>query len=761
MSDHESENTDGKTTLLTKELTSRRSFLAATAGVAGVVAFGGTASAAEDYETIVVPEDTYEVFNVGDGESFTNKLIDISADGAMFQIDAEGSDWEVRNIGVKGTWDDYSDGHQQAIAAKVDDGSVGVIENYYFADAIPDSTYPGVTGIYVSRTHAGTLKINNVNLQHFPNNAIYASTPGYPEDNPKRPVGYQGVVEITNSFAADCKASHFRLGTDGSFLKNCVAVGGDRGFWSKFNDTEVIDCDFHNHSQNSADGDIVCGTNNYPSGDEATVTLENTTFGHSAPGDQDITYDGTIYGSSADRAARTSPPAGVPRSAEEAASGATSDTSSGTGDSSDDTSGSDTETPHTLAVEAVDDSGWGEYTFTTSGPVVRSAAANDSDSIADNGDGTYTVSGVVGNGGLDDFEFAGELVSWSCTLDASQYTLTVDGQAVDPANYGDDSGSSEETQEPTTHTLAVEAASDSGWGAYEFTTKGAVTRNASANDSDSIVENDDGTYTVSGVVGNGGLDDFEFTGELLAWSSEFDESEYTLVVDGQAVDPANYGDTSGGSGETDEETQEPTTHTLAIEAADDSGWGAYEFTTKGAVTRNASANDSDSIVENDDGTYTVSGVVGNGGLDDFEFTGELLAWSSEFDASQYTLTVDGQAVDPVNYGDTEGDDSGSDSGSSEPVTHELRLEAADDSGWGQYVLRTEGEITKGSSANGVDDVSQNDDGTWTVQGIAGNGGLDDFTFVGGVESWSSDFGADELTIVVDGETLSESEFRSL
>ena len=411
-------------------LFSRRSVLGVTAGLAGIAAVGGTASAATEYDTITVPADTHRDISVGDGETFANKLIDITASGASFRIEARGDNWEVRNVGVKGVYDIHSDGHRQGIATEVGAGATGVIDNFYFADGCPDDVYPGVTGIYVQRSHAGRLKINNVNIQDLPNNAVYASTPGYPENNPHGlPEGGQGVVEITNSYAADCKSSHFRLGTDGSFLRNCVAVGGDRGIWSKFNDTRVVDCDLTGHDSNTADGDVVCGTNSWPSGEQASVTLENTVYGHSAPGDQSISHDGEIIGSSESRSARTSPPSSAPMSAEEAASGGTSDRS--TDSSTDSTS---EPTTHTFAIEAAANTGWADYTLTTSGEITPGPAADGGDKIVQNDDGTWTVTGFVGNGGIDDFEFTGSVEGWTIDLDADQYTLTLDDNTIAPSD---------------------------------------------------------------------------------------------------------------------------------------------------------------------------------------------------------------------------------------------------------------------------------------------------------------------------------------
>jgi len=640
MPDKESDGTERSNEKTSTRLLSRRSYLTAAAGAAAMAAAGGKAAAASEYETITVPEGGHFEVQLGDGDTFENKLIDISASGATWKVDASGSGWAVRNVGIKGVWDAGVD-NAWPLSVRVDEGGTGVIENYYFADGVVDSTYPGVTGIYVYRTHGGTLQIDGVNIQGMAGNAIYASTPGYPaDDDPDgstRPTGHQGVVEITNSFGADCVSSHFRIGSDGSFVKNCVSRGGDRGAWLRFNNTRVIDCDFSGASTNTADGDIVCGTNNWESGEDATVTVENTVYETTG---QDIAYDGTINGSPADRELRTSPPAAAPTTPEEAASGAAGD-SSGSDDSTDSSTDSGTST-HTFAVDAAENSGWGSYSLTTSGEITRGSAANPSDEISQNSDGTWTVEGSVGNGGTDDYEFEGEVLDWSMNLDATDYTLTLDGSEVSPNDLSsdstDDTSSGDSTDSgSTTHTFAVDAAENSGWGSYSLTTSGEITRGSAANPSDEISQNSDGTWTVEGSVGNGGTDDYEFTGSIESWSTEFASDEYSLTLDGNSASASDL----PGSGSTD---PEPVTHSLAIEAAANTGWQHYTLTTSGEITRGSAANSSDAITQNSDGTWTLEGVLGNGGTDDYEFTGSVESWSTEFASDEYSLTLDGSGV---------------------------------------------------------------------------------------------------------------------
>jgi hypothetical protein len=299
----------------------RRSYVAGIAGAVGLATIGYSLTegtrAREKYDLVEVDPGEKYVVDVGDGETYGNEVIDITAEGATFHIDAVGRNWVVHDVGIRGTWDVQSDGHVQAITAEVGRNGYGVVDNFYFADGVLDDDYPGVTGIYVRRTHSGHLRINGVNIQDVPNNAIYASTPGYPEGNAKGyPPGGSGTVDVENSFAAECKASHFRVGTTGSSIRNCVAVGGDRGVWARFGENSLLGSDLTGASVRKADGDVVCGSNNWPSSKDAILRVEDTVYGSEG---NDIQYPGTILGSTADREPRTEPQPGVPTTAEEAA----------------------------------------------------------------------------------------------------------------------------------------------------------------------------------------------------------------------------------------------------------------------------------------------------------------------------------------------------------------------------------------------------------------------------------------------------------
>jgi hypothetical protein len=499
-----------------------------------------------DYETVTVSAGGHHSVSLGSGDTLENVLIDISADGATFDINADGAGWEIRNVGIKGVWDQYE--KEEPVTLAADAGSTGVVDNFYFADGCPDDTYAGVTGIYVYKHHAGTVRINNVNIQDMPDNAIYASTPGRPSDpNHSWDNGAGGVVEITNSYAADCQASHFRLGSQGSFVKNSVAVGGaggHRGVLGRFNDTKTIDCDFSGHDF----GDVCCGSHSWEDSTNATVTVENCRFGTTDPPDGNMSYTGTIVGSSAGTPLRTSPDEvdGVPLSAEEAASGETAG-SNPDGDSD------------LVAFIATIDADSATYEMTVDGEIVGTDAgydspsgnhirAEDNDEITANGDGTYTVSGVTGNGYGDAFDIYGPVVDVS--LGSPELWIELNGENVSEQELIDQTGSGVDTTSTLELTgtsaatceyvLDVERDPDAPSDA-EFSVDHGGNADPNAGDQSDAVYVTDSGYRIHGWVGNGGGDDYLVdAGQITAGT--FHSGSADVTVDDETLDVGALGD---------------------------------------------------------------------------------------------------------------------------------------------------------------------------------------------------------------------------
>ena len=307
----------------------RRTYLKGVAASAALPIAAGMGGAADDgdYEEIVVGRNDRFTKTLSNGETWGNVVIDISAPGAKFRIRAIGDDWTVRNVGIRGVWDDPAK-EEPFIAS-----GNGRIENFYWADGTNWTAGGGAaTGIFVPASHSGRIVMENLNLQDFGDNGVYASAPGNGSEHSAP--GGGGEVIIRNSYAANCTPAGFRLGTDGSKLENCVMYRNLRNFWAFYEHTEVVDCDMSNAdgtgdiSQRGGIGDIVLGDSAWTKSNHAEVTAKNSYWKtEGAHGQAD---SATIRGSPENRSPRTDPDdvAGIPLSPEEAASESSVGTSS-------------------------------------------------------------------------------------------------------------------------------------------------------------------------------------------------------------------------------------------------------------------------------------------------------------------------------------------------------------------------------------------------------------------------------------------------
>lgn len=308
-----------------KAAVNRRSYLKATAGAAGIAAFGlNAAAAADDYEEIVVDAgDTYSV-SLGDGDTLENVLIDISASGAGYSINADGDGWAIRNVGVKGTFDSHSNDSQITLNTPSSD-STGVVENVYLPGASsPGHSYDGAKGIYVFRDHAGEILIRNVNIKRMQDNGIYASSPGHDADN-----ALGGTVRVEDSYFEANATANVRLGTTGSYAQNCVLKDCiHRGFWAYYENPEIRNCDIFG----SGTADIVLGGSTHEKQNYAEVTAENSRWETVEHGGSSNALHGSSEGTPQDRM-----PEGCPTSPEAAAAGNASSDGTASSDSTDDT----------------------------------------------------------------------------------------------------------------------------------------------------------------------------------------------------------------------------------------------------------------------------------------------------------------------------------------------------------------------------------------------------------------------------------------
>jgi hypothetical protein len=157
----------------------------------------------------------------------------------------------------------------------------------------------------------------------------------------------------------------------------------------------------------------------------------------------------------------------------------------------------------------------------------------------------------------------------------------------------------------------------------------------------------------------------------------------------------------------------------------------YEFVTSGEATHGSEAEASDEVTENDDGTWAIRGVVSNGHADSFEFQGEILDANLTGPA---TVTVDGEERD---FG-----------GDASAERHTLAVETEPGADLVRYTIVTSGEATHGSKAEPTSDsITQNSDGTWTIDGVTGDGYADSFEFEGEILDVSL---SNPATVLVDG-----------
>lgn len=212
------------------------------------------------------------------------------------QINLSSSGWVIRNVGFQGY---RSPGTPAVAIAVTDPNGSAVVEGCYFGD--------GGNGpaIYVAPSHAGEIVIRNSYFEGWADNGIYGSPPGNTSDHPNP--GSGGVVRVENCYAKGNATSNFRLGTNGSYIRNCVSFGSQRGYWGFYNSTRVIDCDIG--------GGIHAGASSWNAA--ATVNVENTRFS----GGKVLHDDGASIGGASQGQPRDYYP-GVPLSATDAKNGA-------------------------------------------------------------------------------------------------------------------------------------------------------------------------------------------------------------------------------------------------------------------------------------------------------------------------------------------------------------------------------------------------------------------------------------------------------
>lgn len=297
---------------------------------------GMQTSTNNDYRTVTVGSGQTKHFTVGSNDVFENVLINVEASGAESAISANGNNWAVRNVGIKGPIHDKGD--TSVMSAKGN----GVIDHVYFGDG---ASLHGTrrVGVISNSSHAGHIYINNIYLQGISSNGMYFAGSARIRP-PGKTDGKGGNHTIKNSYFKNNNVAHLRIAADGSLVENCVfhntnqvpalgnSAGGlsdvvnSRGFYTGYGDpsqvVEVRNCDIDITHENT------CTEEDY-NHCAASVAYSGThnTYGHCST--IRIT-DSQVKGKTSGEHVETqnngsnpshNPPEGVPVNAEEAASG--------------------------------------------------------------------------------------------------------------------------------------------------------------------------------------------------------------------------------------------------------------------------------------------------------------------------------------------------------------------------------------------------------------------------------------------------------
>ncbi|WP_254279367.1 right-handed parallel beta-helix repeat-containing protein [Haloarcula marina] len=179
----------------------------------------------------------------------------------------------------------------------------------------------------------------------------------------------------------------------------------------------------------------------------------------------------------------------------------------------------------------------------------------------------------------------------------------------------------------------------------------------------------------------------------------------------------------------------------------------YTFTVDGTVSKTGAmgygSEPSDRITDNGDGTTTVTGFAGNRWGDAYEIRGAVTSFEKTGGDSEFRLFRDGTAVTDE-YVDGERD-------SSSPDTVDFVVESTTDGAEFNYTFTVDGTVSKteamGYGSEPSDRITDNDDGTTTVTGFAGNWWGDAYEVRGTVVSFQKTGGESAYRLYRDGENV--------
>ncbi|MCU4743012.1 hypothetical protein [Natronoglomus mannanivorans] len=99
--------------------------------------------------------------------------------------------------------------------AVTDPDGTALVENLHIPDGSTDFT--DHTAVWIFPDHAGDILFDRCSIQGVSDNALYGSPPGQPGAG-------GGSVRVENSFFKNNNVTAIRLGTPGSYAKNCTVV---------------------------------------------------------------------------------------------------------------------------------------------------------------------------------------------------------------------------------------------------------------------------------------------------------------------------------------------------------------------------------------------------------------------------------------------------------------------------------------------------------------------------------------------------------
>ncbi|WP_435154502.1 hypothetical protein [Haladaptatus sp. DFWS20] len=444
-------------------LLNRRSYLKFAGATAAAFAATGAANAKE-YRTITVPAGETKSITVGDGETFENVLIDMTADGASALVRTSGSGWTIRNVGFKGI---HPGGHYLLNPGVSSPEGTGLIENVYMGDGQVAGSDSGGVWVNANLPHRGTIKFRNVHVAGMIDNGLYGSGPGAQ--------GYGGNLHVESSYfkgntisnvrlnakARPCKVTNTVVDTRGNkpCRIGCSAPGSTttRAVWSWYGETHLRNCDIVGSIATAKGGSVT--KTDVRTGDQADLT----------------------------------PPKGVPMSAKQAASGA-GGSSGNRKQAMKQKQAKAQGLPNVLSISSSDGSTVTNYEFEVTGKVRKSTERGGSKSKEDTIE-SGTVSGAVA-GGTDSYQFAGTLTTFS--LDGNA-TIFLNGKRVTPGKLG------------LPKTLVIDGSQSDGESMYSFDVGGSVVKDddhGSINSFDTI----SGTKVKGRVID--GKDAYRFSGDL-------------------------------------------------------------------------------------------------------------------------------------------------------------------------------------------------------------------------------------------------------